>query len=159
MATIPANPPATATGRSQRGMPDPVPPLSRRRTAALVAAGVIVAGVASSAVALLATALGVAEGFAPLRPAVYLPFVVVGVIGGVVGWRIIRSRAKRPAAVLRLLVPAVLIASFIPDAVLIVTRFLPGTTTLGGLSLSTMHLIVAAVTVLVAQRVAPVSGR
>jgi len=54
-------------------------------------------------------------------------------------------------------IPAVLVASFIPDAVLMITRFIPGTTTLGVLSLSTMHLIVAAVAIPIAQLIAPVT--
>ena len=132
------------------------PVASTRRTVALTAAGVVVAGVATSIVALTVTALGIGDGFAPLRPAVYLPFVAIGVIAAVVGWRIIRSRAANPARVLRVLVPVVLIASFIPDMILILTRFIPGTTLVAGLSLSVMHVIVAAVAVPLAQRIAPV---
>jgi len=60
--------------------------------------------------------------------------------------------------VLRVLVPVVLLLSFIPDAILIITRFIPGTTLVGGLSLSAMHVIVAAVAVPVAQRIAPVGA-
>ena len=128
------------------------------RTAALIVAGIIVAGLATTVVALVATALGGAKGFSPLMPAVYLPFVAVGVVAAVIGWRIVRARAAHPFAVLRVLVPVVLVASFIPDTVLIITRFIPGTTLLGGLSLSAMHLIVAAVAVPLAQRIAPVSA-
>jgi DNA-binding transcriptional LysR family regulator len=132
---------------------------STRRTVALTAAGVVVAGAATSIVALTVTAIGAADGFAPLRPALYLPFVAIGVIATVIGWRIIRSRTENPVAVLRVLVPAVLLVSFVPDAILIVTRFIPGTTLIGGLSLSVMHLIVAAVAVPLAQRIAPVGAR
>lgn len=133
------------------------PAATTGRTIVLTVAGIIAAGLATTVVALIATALGAAEGFAPLMPAVYLPFVAVGVIAAVIGWRIVRSRAAHPFAVLRVLVPVVLIASFIPDTVLIVTRFIPGTTLLGGLSLSVMHLIVAAIAVPLAQRIAPVA--
>lgn len=127
------------------------------RTIVLILAGIIVAGLATSVVALIATAIGAAPGFPPLMPAVYLPFVAIGIVAAVVGWRIVRARAAHPAAVLRVLVPVVLIASFVPDAILIITRFIPGTTLLGGLSLSAMHLIVAAVAVPLAQRIAPVA--
>ncbi|MES1170690.1 MAG: hypothetical protein ABUL47_08385 [Leifsonia sp.] len=129
------------------------------RTVLLTAAGVLVAGAATSIVAFTVTSLGVADGFTPLRPALYLPFVAVGVIATVIGWRIIRARAKNPAAVLRVLVPTVLLLSFVPDAILIATRFIPGTTLIGGLSLSVMHVIVAAVAVPLAQRIAPVGAR
>ncbi len=132
------------------------PAASLGRTVALTAAGVVVAGAATSIVALTAGALGVADGFSPLMPAVYLPFVAVGVIAAVVGWRIVRARATHPLRVLRVLVPVVLVASFIPDTVLMITHFIPGTTLIGGLSLSIMHLIVAAVAVPLAQRIAPV---
>lgn len=131
---------------------------SPRRTVLLTAAGVAVAGAATSIVAFTVISLGAADGFAPLRPAIYLPFVAIGVIASIVGWRLIRSRAANPAAVLRVLVPAVLLASFIPDVVLIVTGFITGTTLVGGLALSTMHLIVAAVAVPLAQRLAPVGA-
>jgi hypothetical protein len=135
------------------------PVASARRTIVLTAAGVVVAGAAASILAVVVTSLGVGEGFAPLRPAVYLPFVAVGVIAAIIGWRIIRARAANPARVLRLLVPAVLLASFIPDAILIITRFIPGTTLAAGLSLSAMHVIVAAVAVPLAQWIAPGRAR
>lgn len=135
------------------------PAASTRRTIALTAAGVVVAAAATSIVALTVTAVGAADGFAPLRPAIYLPFVAIGVIATVIGWRIIRSRASNPAAVLRILVPTVLIASFVPDAVLIVRGFIPGTNLVAGLSLSVMHVIVASVAVPLAQRIAPVGAR
>ena len=133
------------------------PTATTGRTVVLIIAGIVVAGLGTTVVALIATALGAAAGFAPLMPAVYLPFVAVGVIAAVVGWRIVRASAAHPAAMLRVLVPVVLIASFIPDTILIITRFIPGTTLLGGLSLSVMHLIVAAIAVPLAQRVAPVT--
>ncbi len=133
------------------------PAATAGRTAILIVAGIVIAGLATTVVALIASALGAAAGFAPLMPAVYLPFVAVGVVAAVVGWRVVRSRVAHPAAVLRVLVPVVLVASFIPDAILLITRFIPGTTLLGGLSLSVMHLIVAAVAVPLAQHIAPVA--
>ena len=133
------------------------PTATAGRTVVLLVAGIVIAGLATSIVALIATSLGAADGFAPLMPAVYLPFVAVGIVAAVVGWRIVRSRAAHPAVVLRVLVPVVLVASFIPDAILLITRFIPGTTLLGGLSLSVMHLVVAAVAVPLAQRIAPVA--
>ena len=147
----------TATPVSPASSASVRPAATPGRTAVLLGIGFVIAGLATSVVAFIATALGAAEGFAPLMPAVYLPFVAVGIVAAVVGWRIVRARAANPYAVLRVLVPVVLIASFIPDAVLIITRFIPGTTLLGGLSLSVMHLIVAAVAVPLAQRIAPVA--
>jgi hypothetical protein len=146
-------PRAAASRQAESAVP---PRASTRRTIILVVVGIVIAGVATSIVALVAAVLGIAPGFAPLKPAVYLPFVAIGMIAAVVGWRIVGTRATHAAAVLRVLVPAALVASFIPDTLLIITRFIPGTTLLGGLSLSLMHVIVAVVAVATAQRVAPV---
>jgi hypothetical protein len=124
------------------------------RTIALLAAGFVVAGIATSIIAAVVTALG--AGFMPLTPALYLPFVLVGLLGAYVGWRIIRARVFRPFAVLRVLVPVVLVLSFAPDVALLVLGFIPGATVLGGIALMTMHVVVAAVAVPVAQKLLPV---
>jgi hypothetical protein len=68
----------------------------------------------------------------------------------------VRARVARPRAVLRVLVPVLLVLSFLPDVVLLVTGFIPGTTVTGAVALMLMHLTVAGVAVPVAQRLAPV---
>ncbi|MDM4764056.1 DUF6069 family protein [Galbitalea sp. SE-J8] len=126
----------------------------RARTLALLGAAFVVAGIACSIDALAAVAAG-ATAFAPLTPAVYLPFVAVGVVVGFVGWRLVVRRSARSRTVLRALVPAVVLASLVPDIVLIATGFIPGTTAVGGVALMLMHVIVAAVAVPVYSRILP----
>ena len=126
------------------------------RTALLLVAAVAVAGVANSIVAAVAIAAGASGSYAPLMLPVYLAFTVAGVVGGYVGWRIIRSRVSNPARVLRVLVPVVLVLSWVPDVILAITKFIPGTNLTGALALGLMHAVVVAVAVPVYARIAPV---
>lgn len=125
------------------------------RTVVLLAAGFLVAGAATSLVAGVATALG--AGFPPLTPALYLPFVAVGLLAAFAGWRLVRARTARPFAVLRVLVPSVLVLSFIPDVALMILGFIPGSSVLGVIALMIMHLIVAGVAVPMSQALLPVA--
>lgn len=127
------------------------------RTAILLAAAVAVAGIANTVIALVAVALGASGSYAPLTPPVYLAFTVVGVVVGYLGWRLVRSRAGRPARVLRVLVPVVLVLSWIPDVILAIAQFIPGTSLTGALALGLMHAVVVAVAVPVYARIAPVA--
>ena len=126
------------------------------RTVVLLAAAVVVAGVSAGIVAFSAAAAG-AGAFPPLMPAVYLTFVVLGLVAGYLGWRIVRARAPRPLALLRVLVPVLLVLSLLPDTILLLTGFIPGTTVTGAVALMLMHPIVVAVGVPVYQRLAPVT--
>lgn len=127
------------------------------RTALLLVAAVAVAGVANSVIALSAAAVGASSAYAPLMPPVYLAFTVAGVLAGYVGWRIVRGRAANPARVLRVLVPVALVLSWVPDVVLAIVQFIPGTNLTGALALGLMHAVVVAVAVPVYARVAPVA--
>lgn len=127
------------------------------RTAVLLAAAVLVAGAANSVIAVSAIAAGASSTYAPLTLPVYLAFTVVGVLAGYAGWRIIRSRAAQPAHVLRVVVPVALVLSWVPDVILAITQFIPGTNLTGALALGLMHAVVVAVAVPVYARVAPVA--
>jgi hypothetical protein len=130
---------------------------AHRFTPALaVTAGAVIAIGANSVDAFAAIAAGASSSFAPLWPAVYAPFSVVGVVGAFVGWSIIRRRSSRPAAVLRVLVPVLAVLSFVPDAVLLATGFIPGASLTAVLALAIMHIVVVAVAVPLCQRLAPV---
>ena len=128
-----------------------------RRTGALsVAAGLlaalVVAGVANAVVALLARAAGAAAEFAPLNPSSYLPLTAIGLIAGAVGWAVVRRVAGSPAALLRGLIPAAVIVSFVPD----LTQFgSPGGSVLAVVALMVMHVVVATAGVLAYRRVLP----
>lgn len=134
----------------------PVAIASVPRTAVLLAGAVVVAGAANSVVALTAIAAGASPTYAPLMLPVYLAFTIVGVLAGYAGWRIIRSRAAQPARVLRVLVPVVLVLSWVPDVILAAVQFIPGTTLTGALALGLMHAVVVGVAVPVYARIAPV---
>ncbi|MGW7684074.1 hypothetical protein ACWGID_25255 [Kribbella sp. NPDC054772] len=64
-----------------------------------------------------------------------------------VGWTAVVRRSARPQAVLRWLVPTVLVLSLIPDLILLATKFIPGTSGLAVAGLMVMHVVVTAVAV------------
>ncbi len=132
--------------------------LARPRTAA-VALTLVLALAATAAVtallALAALALGADPAFAPLSPGAYLTFGLAGVILGIAGWVVVVRLVRRSARMLRILVPAVLAATLVPDVVLLATGFLPGTTPIGVVALMLMHVAVAAIAALAARRIAP----
>jgi hypothetical protein len=125
------------------------------RTAVTLLAAIAVAIVAAEIIALSAVAAG-ATAFPPLMPLVFGPFAAIGILAGYAGWRIVRSRVRDPRRVLRVLVPVVLVLSFVPDITLMLTQFIPGTSTLGVVALMLMHLTVAGIVVPVSARLAPV---
>ena len=134
---------------------DATAPASPARTALTLATAAAVAFGANWIIALAAQAAG-AGPFTPLQPFIFGAFTVAGVLAGSVGWRVVRRFATRPRTVLRVLVPLLALLSLAPDAVLMATGFIPGTTVTGVVALMLMHLVVAGVTVPVSQRLAPV---
>jgi hypothetical protein len=129
---------------------------TRVRSAAILAAGAVVAILANSLIAVAALAAGANADFSPLLVYVYAPFTVLGLIAAYAGWRIVKHRARRPAAVLRVLVPVLTVLSFVPDTVLAITGFIPGASLTGVLGLGLMHLVVVAIAVPICARLVPV---
>jgi len=131
-----------------------------RPSTARVAAGLGLAAVAAVAlnalVALVARAAGADPDFQPLHFATFTAFTVAGVLAGAAGWAVVRRRARRPAAVLRILVPAVVLVSLIPDLAVLLGDSMPGVNATGVLGLMVMHVVVAAVAVPALQRILPV---
>ena len=117
----------------------------------LLAAGIVVAILANTVVSLAAVAAGASATYPPLTIWVYGAFTVAGVLVGYLGWRLNRHAPAR----LRVLVPTVLVLSFIPDIAALVIGFIPGTTTTGVVALTIMHLTTAAVALPVYSRLAP----
>ena len=109
-------------------LPSPVTAL--RLGLALVAAAVLNTGIALAASALDDGGMGVG-----LAPAAYLPATVVGLLVGAVGWTLI---ARRSPKALRVVVPAVLVLTWIPDLLLLTT----GVTAANVAGLMLMHLVV-----------------
>jgi hypothetical protein len=130
---------------------------SRTRSILIIAAGAIVALAANSIIAASALAAGADPSFAALHVFVYGAFTVLGLLAAHLGWRIIRRRSNHPAALLRVLVPVLTMLSFVPDTVLALTGFIPGTSLTGVIGLALMHLVVVAVAVPVSAKVAPVN--
>jgi hypothetical protein len=129
-----------------------------RRAAVVLTLGAaaVVAVAANTVVAVAGVAAGASASFAPLMIAVYGPFSVLGIVAGYVGWRIVRGRAAHPLRVLRVLVPVLLVLSFLPDTISAIVGFIPDSSATGFVSLMIMHVVVVGVGVPVYQRLAPV---
>ncbi|MEV6594582.1 DUF6069 family protein [Streptomyces acidicola] len=139
-------------------MPTVVRTPTARRAPLAVAGGVLAAIVAASAVnAVLAVGARVLadkpDDFGPLDPGSYMFLTAVGVLLGAVGWAVVRRASKHPHALLRVLVPLVVVVSFVPDF------FLFGDGGAAGVAaLLLMHVAVAAIAVPVYRRVMPLAA-
>ncbi len=130
------------------------------RTRALILVGALVAAiVVNTVIATVARALGASAEFQPLTPPAYISLTVLGFLLAVAGWAIIRAKASNPTRVMRVLVPVVLVLSFIPDLGLLLSGSQPGTSGGAVLALALMHLAVAAVTVPALARALPLNRR
>ncbi|MEU9168602.1 DUF6069 family protein [Streptomyces sp. NPDC048420] len=131
--------------------------LPTRRSPIMVAGGVFVAFLLSSLVnaliAVLAHALGAPDDFSQLEPSRYVSLTALGVLGGSVGWTLVRRFSPDPERLLRRLVPSVVVLSFVPDFF----QFGEGEVT-GVLALLVMHVAVAAIAVPTYRRVMPLSS-
>ena len=134
-----------------------------RRSGLAVAAGILAAAVVAVAVnaliAVIAHAFGASAAFQPLQFGAYAFLTVAGTLIAAAGWAAIRRWVKRPSAVLRWLVPAVLVVSFVPDLALLGSDAQPGTSGLAVVALIVMHVNVAAVAVPIFRRVLPLPDR
>nr|WP_234383313.1 DUF6069 family protein [Streptomyces dysideae] len=117
-----------------------------------VLAAIAVASVADAVLALLALAAGAPGDFQPLKASSYIFLTAVGVVAGAVGWAIVRKVSKDPEALVRWLVPTLVVVSFVPDFLLFGDG---GAIGVGALLL--MHVVVAAVAVFAYRKVMPLS--
>lgn len=122
--------------------------VSIARTIVILTLASIVAIALNALVAFLAVQAGASSSYAPLTLPVFAAFTVIGVVVGWIGWRIVQRRAANPSRVLAVLVPAVVVASLVPNIVLLVTEFIPGTNAAAVWALMAMHVIVAGVGVI-----------
>lgn len=120
-----------------------------------VLAAVAASAIATTLIALVARAVGAGDAFPPLQPAVYLTFAAAGTLAALGGWALVVRLVPRSARVLRVLVPVLVVLSLVPDVVLLITGFIPGTTPGGVVALMLMHPVVAASAVVAGQRIAP----
>jgi hypothetical protein len=142
--------PVTTTDRPVRRAARPLP------AALTLVAALAAAAVADTAIALLALALGADARMGALSPAVLVPFTVLGMLVACGGWLLVRRLVRDPRRVLRVLVPALLVLSWIPDVAVGVSGGMPGVTVIGVVALMTMHVVAAACSVAAMQRIAPV---
>jgi len=124
----------------------------------------VVLGIAAAAVVAIAVNALVAFGTSALNPngthmglvlVAFAPLTVIGVLAGTIGWAAVRRYAANARAVLRVLVPVVVVLSFIPDFGLLISGMADAVNLVG---LLVMHVVVAAVTVTAVSRVLPLSG-
>jgi len=141
-----------------------MPAQSRQTTPAALAAALLIPiavsiALATAIAALVRAVATIPSDFAAFKPASYIGLIVVGVVAGAVGWLAVRRRAANSPGVMRLLVPAVVALSFIPDVLLGVTKFEAGTTWAGVGGLMAMHLVVAVCAVAAFSRFLPLTGQ
>jgi len=132
-----------------------VPAASRWRTAGVTVLAVALAAAGTTVAAFAALAVGADPSFAPLTPPVYLSFAIVGTLVAVAGWVLVVRRVRRSARMLGILVPVLLVLSLIPDVIVLLTGFIPGTTVTGVVGLMLMHPIVVGAAVLAGRTIAP----
>jgi hypothetical protein len=121
--------------------------------ATLTVAAIVIAIVVNTGVALLAKAVDSGGTRTGLILVAYGPLTTLGILAGTAGWATVRHYAGRPRAVLRVLVPAVVAASFVPGVI----QLTLGTSPVNVAALWVMHLVVAVVTVATASRVFPLA--
>ncbi|MGW2567410.1 DUF6069 family protein [Streptomyces sp. NPDC001537] len=117
-----------------------------------VLAAIVVASAADAVLALLALAAGAPDDFKPLKASSYIFLTAVGVVAGAIGWAMVRKVAKEPEALVRWLVPTLVVVSFVPDFLLFGAG---GAIGVGALLL--MHVVVAAAAVFTYRKVMPLS--
>jgi len=115
-------------------------------------AAIVVASAADTVLALLALAVGAPDDFQPLKAPSYIFLTALGIVAGAIGWAVVRKVSKDPQALVRRLVPTLVVVSFVPDFLLYGDG---GATGVGALLL--MHVSVAATAVVTYRRVMPLS--
>ncbi len=132
-----------------------------RPSTATIAGGLVIAALAATAlnavVAAIAHAAGASHDFRPLQVSTYAAFTVLGVLAGAGGWALVRARVGNPSAVLRVLVPAVLAVSLLPDVAVGAGKAMPGTSWGAVSALMVMHVVVTLVAVSTYRRTLPLS--
>lgn len=134
-----------------------------RRTGPLVVIGGVLAAIVASAiveavVAAIARAAGASDDFQPLQASAFVFFTVVGLVVGSIGWAIVRRSSKNPEALLRKLVPTVVVLSFIPDLAMLISDYKPHASAVGVVALLVMHVVVAAAAVFAFPKVLPLGA-
>jgi hypothetical protein len=133
-----------ANTRSYRNLP------TRIALLAALVASVVASLIVELIIAAVAHGAGAYSDFQPLTLGGLIGPTVLGLLIAVVVWELVRRRAGDPVAVMRRLVPVVVVLSWVPDIVLGATHReatsqLPHTTWGEVAALMVMHLFVAAI--------------
>ena len=123
------------------------------RTGAVAGVIAAIVNVAISAVA--RGPFGASDEFLPLTPGPIIMWTILGAIIGAVGWRLIVNKKADSGALLRWLVPTVLVLSLIPDIALLASDSMAGQTTAGVLALLVMHAVTAMIAVTACRKAMP----
>ena len=118
-------------------------------------AGVIAALVNVAISAVARGPFGASDEFLPLTPGPIFMWTILGAIIGAVGWRLIVNKKAKSRALLRWLVPTVLVLSLIPDIALLASDSMAGQTTAGVLALMVMHVVTAVIAVTAYRKAMP----
>jgi hypothetical protein len=147
-----------ANTRSYRNLP------ARIALPAALVASVAASLIVELVIAAIAHGAGAYSDFQPLTFGGLVPPTVVGLLIAVVVWTLVRRRAGDPVAVMRRLVPIVVVLSWLPDVVLGAThreasRLVVHTTWGEVVALMVMHLFVAAIGVGLFSQLLPLPHR
>ncbi len=85
--------------------------------------------------------------FMPLTLMPPILFTVIGVLGAVLVYALVGRFARNPVALFRRIALITLAVSFIPDILILITGFNPGTTLANVLVLMVMHVVAWAISV------------
>jgi hypothetical protein len=113
-------------------------PISTSTLALRLGLAAVAALAVNTAISLAASALDTGGLGIGLAPVAYLPATLAGLLAGAAGWRLIARRAPRPERALRVVVPAVLVLTWVPDLLLLTA----GATAANVAGLMFMHLAV-----------------
>ncbi len=96
--------------------------------------------------------------FLPLTLMPPIIFTVVGVLGAVVVYAVLGRFSRQPVHLFRRVALVTLVVSFIPDILMLITGFNPGTTAANVVVLLLMHVVAWAITVSMLTRLAPIEA-
>ena len=85
--------------------------------------------------------------FLPLTLMPPIIFTVIGVLGAVIVYALVGRFARNPNALFRRIALVTLVVSFVPDILVLITGFNPGTTLANVVVLMLMHIVAWAITV------------
>jgi hypothetical protein len=92
--------------------------------------------------------------FIPLTFAAPIVFTFIGVLGAVIVYAVIGRFARQPVHLFRRVALVTLVVSFIPDILMLITGFNPGTTAANVAVLLLMHVVAWAIAVGILTRLA-----